>query len=44
MADCFTVMYGGRIVEIGSAEAVFADPKHPYTKGLLASFPNIKLE
>jgi oligopeptide/dipeptide ABC transporter ATP-binding protein len=44
MADRITVMYGGRIAEIGRAEAVFADPKHPYTQGLLASIPNIKLE
>jgi oligopeptide/dipeptide ABC transporter ATP-binding protein len=44
MADRITVMYGGRIAEIGSAEAVFGDPKHPYTQGLLASIPNIKLE
>jgi oligopeptide/dipeptide ABC transporter ATP-binding protein len=44
MADRITVMYGGRIAELGSAEAVFADPKHPYTQGLLASIPNIKLE
>jgi oligopeptide/dipeptide ABC transporter ATP-binding protein len=44
MADRITVMYGGRIAESGPAEAVFAEPKHPYTQGLLASIPNIKLE
>jgi oligopeptide/dipeptide ABC transporter ATP-binding protein len=44
MADRVTVMYGGRIAENGSAAAVFADPRHPYTQGLLASIPNIKLD
>ena len=34
------VMYGGRIVEHGSARAVFAHPRHPYTAGLLKSQPN----
>jgi len=43
-ADRITVMYGGRMAEIGTAEDVFADPKHPYTQGLLASVPNIRLE
>jgi oligopeptide/dipeptide ABC transporter ATP-binding protein len=42
--DRITVMYGGRMAETGTAEDVFADPKHPYTQGLLASVPNIKLE
>jgi oligopeptide/dipeptide ABC transporter ATP-binding protein len=44
MADRVTVMYGGRLAETGKAEAVFADPRHPYTQGLLASIPNIKLD
>jgi oligopeptide/dipeptide ABC transporter ATP-binding protein len=44
MADRVTVMYGGRLAETGSVEAVFADPKHPYTRGLLTSIPNIKLD
>ncbi|MEJ2099845.1 MAG: ABC transporter ATP-binding protein [Desulfobacterales bacterium] len=44
MADRVTVMYGGRVAETGDAEALFADPRHPYTQGLLASIPNIKLD
>jgi peptide/nickel transport system ATP-binding protein len=41
MADRITVMYGGRLAESGTAEAVFGEPLHPYTQGLLASIPNI---
>ena len=44
MADRVSVMYGGRLAETGDAEALFADPRHPYTQGLLASIPNIKLD
>jgi oligopeptide/dipeptide ABC transporter ATP-binding protein len=44
MADRITVMYGGRLAESGVAEAVFEKPLHPYTQGLLASIPNIKLD
>jgi oligopeptide/dipeptide ABC transporter ATP-binding protein len=32
-------MYGGRIVEHAPVKALFADPKHPYTRGLLESIP-----
>jgi peptide/nickel transport system ATP-binding protein len=35
------VMYGGRIVEQGSVGEIFANPQHPYTRGLLASIPAI---
>jgi len=44
LADRITVMYGGRIAESGPAADVFAAPQHPYTQGLLASIPNIKLD
>ena len=38
------VMYAAKLVEVGDVREVFADPKHPYTQGLLRSVPNIKLD
>lgn len=38
-ADRVAVMYAGKIVEIGTTEEIFQDPKHPYTWGLLRSLP-----
>ena len=38
-ADRVAVMYAGNIVETGTVSEVFANPKHPYTKGLLNSVP-----
>jgi oligopeptide/dipeptide ABC transporter ATP-binding protein len=38
--DRIAIMYLGRIVEIGETQAIFADPKHPYTKALLAAIPD----
>jgi oligopeptide transport system ATP-binding protein len=35
------VMYGGNMVEYGSAEQIFANPRMPYTQGLLASLPRL---
>ncbi len=40
-ADEVIVMYAGRIVESGSVDEVLEDPRHPYTRGLLASIPDI---
>ena len=39
MADRVAVMYAGRIVEQADNTVLFANPLHPYTKGLLASIP-----
>jgi len=44
LADRITVMYGGSIAEVGEAGDIFENPLHPYTQGLLASIPNIKLD
>ncbi len=44
LADRITVMYGGTIAEVGPAQSIFDNPLHPYTQGLLASIPNIKLD
>ena len=41
MADRVAVMYAGKIVEYGTSEEVFFDPKHPYTWALLSSIPDV---
>jgi len=41
VADEVAVMYAGRIVESGPVEAVFRDPQHPYTIGLMGSIPSL---
>ncbi|MEG1480348.1 MAG: ABC transporter ATP-binding protein [Kiritimatiellia bacterium] len=38
------VMYAGRIVESGSVQDVLSDPHHPYTQGLLAAVPSLRLD
>jgi oligopeptide/dipeptide ABC transporter ATP-binding protein len=40
-ADRVAVMYAARIVETARSEALFAEPRHPYTEGLLASLPRL---
>ncbi|MGC9348048.1 MAG: ABC transporter ATP-binding protein [Anaerolineae bacterium] len=40
VVDRMTVMYAGKIAEIGDVEAMFADPLHPYTELLIASLPS----
>ena len=37
ISDRIAVMYRGRIVELGSAECVYNNPQHPYTKSLLSA-------
>lgn len=39
--DRIAIMYLGRVVEIGDTDAIFTDPKHPYTKALLAAIPDV---
>jgi oligopeptide transport system ATP-binding protein len=41
MADRVAVMYAGKIVEYGTSEEVFFDPRHPYTWALLSSIPDV---
>ncbi len=41
MADDIAVMYAGKIVEYGSADDLFYDPRHPYTWALLSSMPDL---
>jgi len=41
MAEKVAIMYAGKIVEYGTAEQVFLNPQHPYTRGLLASIPRL---
>lgn len=41
VADRVAVMYGGKIVEIGTVDEIFYNPKHPYTWGLISSMPNL---
>ena len=41
MADRIAVMYAGKIVEYGTSEDIFYDPRHPYTWALLASMPDL---
>ena len=42
MADKVAIMYLGKIVENGSTNEIFQNPKHPYTKSLLESIPDIE--
>ena len=42
MADEISVMYAGKIVETGTSEDIFYDPKHPYTWALLSSMPDLE--
>ena len=41
VADFVNVMYAGKIVEVGSVNEIFYDPRHPYTWGLLSAMPDL---
>jgi oligopeptide/dipeptide ABC transporter ATP-binding protein len=41
ICDRVGVMYLGKVVELGDTEAVFSNPRHPYTRSLLAAIPHI---
>jgi len=44
IADRLAVMYLGRIVEVGTPEQVFADPRHPYTRALMSVLPESPID
>lgn len=44
MADKIAVMYAGKVVEYGTVDEIFYEPKHPYTWALLSSMPDIYTE
>jgi peptide/nickel transport system ATP-binding protein len=42
LADRIAVMYAGQLLEVGTAEEIKREPSHPYTRGLLTSFPSLR--
>ena len=44
MADRVAVMYLGRIVELGTRDAIFTNPRHPYTKMLMEAVPSLDID
>ena len=44
VCDKVAIMYAGHVVEYGDIDAIFKEPMHPYTQGLLGAFPTIKGE
>jgi len=42
LADKIAIMYAGRIVEMATREEIYRQPRHPYTRGLLNSFPTLR--
>ena len=43
-ADRVNVMYAGKIIERGSADEIYENPRHPYTRGLLGSVPRLDVD
>ena len=44
VADFVNVMYAGKIIEVGTVEEIFFDPRHPYTWGLLSAMPDLETD
>ena len=44
VADYVNVMYAGKIIEVGTVEDIFYDPRHPYTWGLLSAMPDLETD
>ncbi|MEM3084180.1 MAG: ABC transporter ATP-binding protein [Nitrososphaerales archaeon] len=44
LADKIGIMYAGEIIEFGSAEQIFKEPKHPYTQALIAAIPRLRTD
>jgi len=44
LSDRVAVMYAGKLVEVGTAEQIYGNPQHPYTKLLIASVPTLREE
>jgi oligopeptide/dipeptide ABC transporter ATP-binding protein len=42
LADRIAIMYAGQLLEVGTAEEIKREPAHPYTRGLLNSFPSLR--
>ena len=44
VADFVNVMYAGKIIETGTVDEIFYDPRHPYTWGLLSAMPDLETD
>ena len=44
VADFVNVMYAGKIIEVGTVDDIFYDPRHPYTWGLLSAMPDLETD
>ena len=44
VADYVNVMYAGKVIEVGTVEEIFYDPRHPYTWGLLSAMPDLETD
>ena len=44
VADFVNVMYAGKVIEVGTVDEIFYDPRHPYTWGLLSAMPDLETD